>query len=106
MQRTLSKIDRYIGQYLGFTDRLVLAKITDFISLSRCWQNAVMFLMHVDNLQKKAQQTKSRHLSCSHARTCVIINKQTRTMECMSTITAETKASSFIRLIKIHVKYW
>jgi len=31
------------GQYLGLID----------ISLIRCWQNAVIFLTHADNLHKK-----------------------------------------------------
>jgi len=36
----------------------VAAKMADFISPSRCWQNA-------DNLCKKARRIKSRQLSCS-----------------------------------------
>jgi len=36
----------------------------------RCWQNAVIFFTHPDNLLKKAQQSisKSRQLSCNNAR--------------------------------------
>jgi len=73
--------DRYIGLvdiiswYLGFADILVSAKMADIIGLSRCWQNAAIFLTHADNLCKKAQQTKSRQLSCSNASRCVFINK-------------------------------
>jgi len=94
------------GRYLGFTDILVLAKMADFISL-RCWQNAVTFHTHPDNLHKKAQQTKSRELSCSNASRCIFINKQTRwTMKHASAVVAKTKASSLIRLIKNHSKYW
>jgi len=56
------EFDRYIGRYLGFTDILVSAKMANFISLSRCWPNAVIFLTHPDNLCKKAQWTRSRLL--------------------------------------------
>jgi len=35
------------------------AKTTDFIGLSRCWQNAVIFLTNPDNLCKKAQSQDS-----------------------------------------------
>jgi len=35
--------------------------------------NAVIFLTHPDNMCKKAQQTKSRQLSCSNASRCVFI---------------------------------
>ena len=87
-----------IDRYLGFVDILGSAKIADFIGLSRCWQNAVILHIHADNLPKKAQQSKSRQLSCSNASRCVSINKHTRW------ITAETKASSLIRLIKNHSK--
>jgi len=38
----------------------VSAKIAGFIGLSRCWQNAVIFLTHPDNLRKKVQRTQSR----------------------------------------------
>jgi len=37
-----------------------------------------IFLMHADNLRKKAQRTKSRQLSCSKASKYVFINQQTR----------------------------
>ena len=75
------------------------------IGCSRCWQNAVIFLMHPDNLCKKAQRTKSRQLSCSNASRCVFINKQTRwIMKHASAVEAKTKASSWIRLIKNHSK--
>jgi len=94
------EIDRYIGQYLGFTDMSVLAKMSYFIGLSRYWQNAIIFLMHADNLRKKAQQTKSRQLPCSNASTCIFINKQTRwNMEHALVVTAKTKTSSLIRLV-------
>jgi len=69
------EIERYISRYLGFADISVSA---DFIGLSRCWQNAVIFLTHPYNLRKKAQRSKSRQLSCSNASGCVFINKQTR----------------------------
>jgi len=98
-------IDRYIGladissQHLGLTDVLLLAKVAEIIGRSRCWENAVIFLTHADNLCKKAQQTKSRQLSCSNASRCVFINKQTRwTMEHTSAVAAETKASSLTRI--------
>jgi len=52
---------------MGFTDILVSAKIANFISLSRCWQSVAIFLVHLNNLGKKAQRTKSRQLSCSNA---------------------------------------
>jgi len=62
-------------------------------------------LMHPHNLLKKAQQSKSRQLSCSNASRCVFINKQTRwTMEHMAAVAAETEASLLIRLIKNHSK--
>jgi len=96
-----------IGQYLGFADISVLAKTADFIGLSRCWQNAVIFLTHPDNLLKKAQQSKSRQLSFNNASRCVFMNKQTRqTKEHSSAIAAKTKTktSSLIRLIKNHSK--
>jgi len=65
----------------------------------------LMFLMCVDNMGKKAQWTKSSQLSCSNASRCVFINKQTRwTMRHMLAVTAETKTSSLIRLIKNHSK--
>ena len=56
------EIDWYIGkadisgQYLGFSNISVSAKTTDFISFSRCAQNAVILLTHPDNLRKKAQR--------------------------------------------------
>ena len=57
---TALEIDRYIGLadvigwYLGLADTMVSAKMVDFIGLSRCWQNTVIFLMHQDNLRKEA----------------------------------------------------
>jgi len=88
----------YIGRYLSLTDISVSAKTTDFIGLSRCWQNTVIFLTHPNNLHKKTQQTKSRQLSYSNASRCGFINKQTRlTMEHASAVVAETKASSGFR---------
>ena len=103
------EIDRYIslayiiGRYLGFTDISVSAKTDNFIGLSRCWQNTVIFLMHADNLRKKAQRTKSRYLAAINR--CVFINKQTRwTSEHASAFAAKTKAPSLIRLIKHHSK--
>jgi len=69
--------------------------MADFIGLSRCWQNAVIFLTHPDNLRKKAQRSKSRQLSYNNAIRCGFINKQTRlTAERASAVTTETKASS------------
>jgi len=35
-----------------------------FISLNRCWQNAVIFLTHPHNLRKTEQWSKSGQLSC------------------------------------------
>jgi len=67
------EINWYIGRYLGFTDMLLSAKTADFIGLSRCWQDAVILLMHPDNLRKKAQQSKSRQFFCSNASRCVFI---------------------------------
>jgi len=105
LARLKLEVDRYIGRYLGFTDISVSAKTADFIGLSRSWQNAVIFLTHADNLRKKAQQTKSRQLSCSNASGCVFIKKQTRwIIGHVSAVTSETKASSLIRLIKSHGK--
>jgi len=69
----LLKIDQYIGQYLDFTDILVLAKTADFVGLSNSWQNTVIFLKHPDNLRKKAQRRKSRQLSYSNASRCSFI---------------------------------
>jgi len=69
------------GQYLGFTNMLVSAKtaiLSDFISPSRCWQKAVIFLTHPDNLHKKAQWTKSRQLFCSNDSSCIFIYKHRR----------------------------
>ena len=95
--------DRLIYQpsgYLGLSDISASAKAADFISLSRCWQNAVIFLPHPGNLLKKAQESKSRQLSCSNVSRCVFINKQARwIMEHVSAITAKTKASSLINQI-------
>jgi len=103
--RPIYRPGRYMGQWLGFTDIWVSARLADIIGLNRSWQNAVIFLTHADNLHKKAQRTKSRQLSCSNASRCVFINKQTRwTMEHASTVAAETKASSLIRSIKNHSK--
>jgi len=45
-----------IDRYLGFADTSISAKTANFISLSRCWQNAVIFLMYPDNLLNKASQ--------------------------------------------------
>jgi len=42
------------GRYLGFTDISVSAKTTNFIGLSRCWQNAVILLTHSDNLGEES----------------------------------------------------
>jgi len=55
--------------------------------------------MHLDNLLKKAQlQSKSRRLSCTFHKQ---VDKMNHTMmEHKSAVAAETKASSFIRLIK------
>jgi len=105
--KKFSKVE--IDQYMSLVDisaniwvlpiYQVSGKTDDFLSLSRCWQNAVIFLTHTDNLCKKAQWTKSRQLSCNNTSTCVFINKQTRwTMEHASVIAAKTKASSLIRL--------
>jgi len=81
----------------------VSANTADSISLCWCWQNSVIFLMHAEGLCKKAQRTKSRQLSCSNATRSIFTNKQTRwTMEHASAVTAKTKASSLIRLIKNH----
>ena len=83
-----------IGLYLGFTDISVLAKTANFIGLSRCWQNAVIFLTHPNNLRKKHNEA-SQHLSYSNTSRCGFINKQTRlTMKHAWAIAAETKASS------------
>jgi len=93
-----------IDRYLGFTSISVSAKTADIMGLSRCWQNAVIFLTHPDNMRKKAQRSKSRQLSYSNASRCGFINKQTRlTMEHRSAGAAETK-TSLIRLIKNHSK--
>jgi len=66
------------------------------IGLNTSWQNAVIFLMHPDNLRKKAQQQrKSRQLSYNNASRCGFTNKQTRlTVERAPAVTTETKASS------------
>ena len=89
-----------LGLYLGFTDILVSAKTAYFMGFSRCWQNAVLFLMHADSLCKKAQWTMLRQLSCCNNSRCIFINKQTKwTMEHASSLTAKTKVSSLIRLI-------
>jgi len=83
---------RYIGWYLGFTDISVSANVIGF---NRNRQNAVTFLMHPDNLRKKAQHSKSRQLSYNNASRCGFINKQTRlTVEHASAVTPKTKASS------------
>jgi len=88
--------DRYTGladiisRYLGFTNTSVSVKTADKIGLSMCGQNAAIFLIHADNLRKKAQRTKSRQLSCSNTNRCVFINKQTRTMEQASAVAAKT----------------
>jgi len=61
---------RYIGPIFGF-HRYIGIGLT-------CWQNAVIFYTHPDNLRKKAQRINSRELSCSNASKCVFKNKQTR----------------------------
>jgi len=66
------------GQYLGFTDMSVSAETANFTSLSRCWENSVIFPTHPDNLHKKAQQIKSTQLPYSNASRCIFINKQTK----------------------------
>jgi len=81
------------GRFLDSTDISVSAKTADFISLSKCWQNAVIFLTHPDNLRKKAQRSKSRQLSYSKASRCGFINNLARLIiEHASAIAAETKA--------------
>jgi len=88
---TWLEIDWYIGRYWVLPIYRYRPKQ---IGLSRCWQNAVIFLMHPDNLCKKAQRSKSRRLSYSNASRCSFINNQTRlTMEHESAVEAETKAS-------------
>ena len=57
--RLTLEIDRYIGRYLGFTGISVSAKTAHIIGLSRCWQNAVIFLTLPDIFRKKAQRSKS-----------------------------------------------
>ena len=86
----------YCADILGFTD---ISLSANCIGLIRCWQNAVIFLMHPENLHKKAHQSKSRQLSCSNASRCIFVNRQTRwNIKHASAITAETKALSSIRL--------
>ena len=77
-----------------------------FIGLSRCRQNAVIFVTHPDSLRKKAQRCKSRQLSYNNARRCGFINKQTTlTMEHASVVAAETKASSgSFAMLSYHVQ--
>jgi len=41
------------GRYMGFTDISVSAKTA--LAVSRCWQNAVIFLTHADALHNKVQ---------------------------------------------------
>jgi len=67
---TASCLYREIDRYLDFADVSVLAKTANLIGRSRCWQNTVIFLMHPDNLRKKAQWSKSRQLSYSNASRC------------------------------------
>jgi len=62
-----------IGRYLGFTNILVSAKTPNFIGINRCWQKAVIFLTHPDNLRKKAQRSKSRQLFYRNASRCGLI---------------------------------
>jgi len=76
------EIDRYIGlanisgQYLGFTNISLSA-------ISKCWQSAVIFLMHADILHNKVQWTKSRQWSCCNVR--VRFHKQADTDKPLST---------------------
>jgi len=46
-----------IDRYFGLTNISVSARLADYIGLGRCWENAVIFLTHVDNVHKKAQWT-------------------------------------------------
>jgi len=99
------EIDRYMGladiidPYEGFAYILVLAKTAGLIGLCSHWRKTVIFLTYADNPHKKAQQSKSRELSCSNA------SKQTRwTMEHALAVAVETKTSLLIRLIKSHSK--
>jgi len=64
-----------IGLYLGFANISLLAKTANLISLSRYQQNTVIVLTYADNSRKKAQQNKSRQLSCSNASRCILTNK-------------------------------
>jgi len=94
-----------IFPYLGFANLSLLAKTAGLIGLSRYQQNTVIFLTYADNSHKKAQQNKSRQLSCRNASRCIFTNKQTRwTMEHALPVAVETKTSSLIRLIKNHSK--
>jgi len=44
-------IERYIGlPIFGFCRYIGIGRNGRFISLSRCWQNAVIFLTHPENL--------------------------------------------------------
>jgi len=49
------KVDRYNRPIFGFCQYIGISQN----ALSRCWQNAVISLMHPDNLRKEAQWTKS-----------------------------------------------
>jgi len=73
-----------------------------YIGLSRCWQNAAIFLTHAENLRKKAQRTKSRQLSCSNASRCVFQISWQDNYGARLSRRSRKKAPSLIRLIKNH----
>jgi len=62
------------GRYLGFTDISVSAKMTDIISLVRCWQNAVIFIPHTFRQLAQESTTKQvKTVSCSNANRFVFL---------------------------------
>jgi len=58
---------------LDFTDISVSAKTADIVSASVGVNETLLFLMHPDNLRKKAQWSKSRQLSYSNVSRCSFI---------------------------------
>jgi len=89
----------------GFCWYISIGQNSWFTLISRCLQNAVMFLTYADNLRTNQPNQGSYLASCSNASRCIFINKQTRwTVEHMSAFAAAAKASSLIRLGKNHSK--
>ena len=63
LERPIYQPGWYISRYLGFTDILILAKMADFISLSRCWQKMLLYSSHIQTTCSR-KHNKASQDSC------------------------------------------